>query len=103
MLYTAVLVEAPTLFQMTFRALDKVLDARVKAKINFATAKTMEKKMGERLGTEMCTWLSAEVRDNRVKRSKKAPKQYWVCKKGEHDGRGVPSYVGSKVSWFEGY
>lgn len=89
---------APFLFSATWKVLQGVLDDRVRSKVAFVSADSIDKKLAGRLSDECLHWLKAEFKDNRVKRPKDKLKPYWEkpSAEGAHDSRGLPSYVDSE-------
>ena len=89
------LVNSPWLFSGLWRALQRVVDDRTKAKIQFVSAKKLQQNLGPVLGKEMSDWLHAEVVDNMAASKDKRKKAYWLPPDPavtNHDPRGLTSY-----------
>lgn len=92
------LVNAPWLFSGLWRALQRVVDDRTKAKIQFVTTKKLQGSLGPLLGEEMSEWLHGEVQDNLAASKAKRKKAYWLPPDPAitaHDPRGPESYQAS--------
>lgn len=96
----AVFIDAPTVFSALYRVVKPLLDARVKSKIVFVSKKEGEKTLTDCLGEEASYWIVQEMQDNKAKRPDAKngnPKKYWIaCEEGEHNPRGMTSYLESE-------
>lgn len=92
------LVNAPWLFSGLWRALQRVVDDRTKAKIQFMSTKKLKQTLEPRIGKEMSDWLHDEVVDNIEASKTKRKKAYWLAPDPAittHDPRGPESYRAS--------
>ena len=99
MLGLCVLLDAPGLFQATWKLVSAVIDDRVRQKVMFVGLSEMEKQLTPALGAEVTQWIVDESREIRQPTPKGSPtRKYWTppSSAGAHDPRGLPSYVGSR-------
>jgi CRAL/TRIO domain len=98
-LHACVLLDAPLLFNGLWKLVSPLLDERVQRKIMFVKGKQADSVLRERFGSDAADWIAAEVKDCAEKQRQKMLKKYWIPPKheGEHDPRGIPSYVRSDL------
>ena len=102
MLCMIVLIDPPFIFNAIWPLVAPLLDARVRNKIMFVKGKDAAELLQTRLGSEAATWIAMETKDNRDKiadANQGNPKRYWIppTEKGQHDARGLASYVQSDL------
>jgi CRAL/TRIO domain len=102
MLHMVVCVDAPIIFNGLWKLLSPLLDDRVRSKVMFVQGRSAEQFLQERLGKEAAKWIAHETMDSNEKKAdgkRGNPKRYWIAPpegSGEHDPRGLASYVNSE-------
>ena len=100
MLNMCVLIDAPWLFNATWKLVSSVLDERVAKKVSFVSVDKLASTLSGRLGERMCKWIVEEALEARKKLvDPKSLRKYWIAPSNpdEHDPRGAPGYVGSDL------
>jgi len=102
MLYTIILLNPPFIFNALWQFISPYLDARVRNKIMFVKGIDAAELLRERLGQEAAEWIAMETKDNKEKQAdakRGNPKRYWIppTEKGQHDARGMATYVHSDL------
>mmetsp|Transcript_11997 Transcript_11997/g.14674 ORF Transcript_11997/g.14674 Transcript_11997/m.14674 type:complete len:354 (-) Transcript_11997:457-1518(-) len=101
MLNSIVAVNFPLIYRALWRISMPYVNERVKDKIIILNEDDdMKKTLRSKLGPEATDWLSSEIKSNRSRCfdwKRKNYKKYWAkpATKGDHDSRGMSSYVNS--------
>lgn len=100
-----VFVNAPYAFSSTWKIARPLLDDKVRSKILFVRGDTaIKENLVERLGDQVTKWLLQEMKDNQLQRmneSSRGYKKYWnFDENGDHDPRGIKSYVNSDSDYY---